>query len=90
MVPPPGAVLHGDTVEWIMECPGGGEPSSALPYFTPVEFTSALACAWDNGGFTGLTAPQNGDILNIENPSNNRTLTQTTPGQNTVTIVFIG
>ena len=44
-----------------MESPDGGEPVSALPKFTPVNFTSAIACG--PGGFSN---PLNGDTVNVE------------------------
>jgi hypothetical protein len=41
---PPGATFDGNTAEWIMEAPDGGEPVSSLPAFTPVTFTDAICC----------------------------------------------
>lgn len=37
--PPTGAAFNGSSMEWIREAPGGGEPISSLPKFTPVNFT---------------------------------------------------
>jgi hypothetical protein len=85
LAPPPGASFNGQSCEWIMEAPDGGEPTSSLPKFTPVTFTSALAC-----GPNGATAnPQSGDLLNIEN-AGGKVLTSTTAGLDTCTISFIG
>ncbi len=85
LAPPPGASFNGSSVEWIMEAPDGGEPHSSLPKFTPVTFTSAIACGNNN-----TTAnPQTGDIMNIET-SSGKVLTSTTVGNDTTTISFIG
>jgi len=54
--PPPGATFSGNSVEWIMEAPGGGYPSNyILPQFTPVNFTDCLA-----SGGTQVANPTNG------------------------------
>lgn len=68
LVPPPGATFDGNSAEWIMEAPDGGEPTSSLPRFTPVQFTSAFACGAD-GRTVGN--PQNGDTWTVENFSVN-------------------
>jgi hypothetical protein len=60
LTPPPGATFSGNTAEWIMEAPDGGEPVAALPKFTPVHFTSAIAC---NSVATGN--PSKADIFNV-------------------------
>jgi Peptidase A4 family len=83
--PPTGASFNGSSVEWIMEAPDGGEPTSSLPKFTPVNFTSAIGCSLD-GKTTGN--PQNGDFSNIANAG--KTLTAVTLGSDAVTIKFIG
>ena len=85
LAPPPGANFNGQSCEWIMEAPDGGEPKSSLPRFTPVTFTSALACGPNNA----TTNPQSGDVLNIETPGGT-ILTSTTTGTDTATISFIG
>jgi hypothetical protein len=83
--PPPGASFNGGSCEWIFEAPDGGEPTSSIPKFTPVTFTSALAC-----GANSTTAnPATGDTLNIENAAG-KILTKTTVGTDTCTISFIG
>ncbi len=83
---PPGATATGNTIEWIMEAPDGGEPRSSLPKFTPVTFTSAVA---SGAGGVDVGNPQNGDTVNIE--SNGGTiLTSVAVGNETVTINFIG
>jgi hypothetical protein len=83
LAPPTGASFNGTDAEWIMEAPDGGEPFSALPSFTPVVFTSALAC---NNSVVGN--PQTGDYVNIFN--GNQQLTSVTLGNDSVTIYFIG
>jgi hypothetical protein len=85
LAPPPGANFKGNTCEWIMEAPDDGEPTSALPKFTPVVFTSAIGCG-PNGTSTN---PAIGSITNIRN-AQNVTLTQTTVGSDTATISFTG
>jgi len=82
---PPGANANGSSCEWIMEAPDGGEPTTSLPKFTPVTFTSALACGPNN-----VTAnPQSGDILNLTT-ANGKILTAVTVGADTATINFVG
>ncbi len=84
LAPPPGATFSGSSAEWIMEAPGSGEPTSSLPMFTPVVFTSAVCC-----GLNGtLDNPSDGDIFNIV--GDGTTLTQVTLGLDTVTIDYIG
>jgi Peptidase A4 family len=85
LAPPPGATFAGNTFEWIMEAPDGGEPFTSLPKFTPVVFTSAIACT--ASGTTGN--PQTGDTVNVETPSG-KVLTSVTLGSDTLTIDFIG
>lgn len=85
LAPPPGATFDGNSIEWIMEAPDGGEPITALPKFTPVAFTSAIGC-----GVSGaLGNPQNGDIANIEDASG-KVLTAVEVGNYAATIDFIG
>ena len=85
LAPPPGANFKGNTIEWIMEAPDGGTPTSALPKFTAVKFTSAIGCG-PNGA---VGNPQNGDSTNVEN-SAGKILTSTILGNFAVTIDFIG
>lgn len=85
LAPPPGADFEGNTCEWIMEAPDGGEPTSSLPKFTPVVFTAAIGC----GPNDTSTNPTISSITNIVN-AQNVTLTQTTVGTDTATISFIG
>jgi hypothetical protein len=89
LVPPPGATFSGNSVDWIMEAPDGGEPNAALPKFTPVQFTGSFGCGAD-GRTVGN--PQNGDSWNIVDNSVNPplTLTSVTLGSGSVTIAFIG
>jgi hypothetical protein len=93
LVPPPNANANGSTVEWILECPNGGPPGTQLAQFTPVVFTTALACGIDNAGvLQTLTGPTNADTLNIgTDPNNpdNMNLTNVTLGPSTVTIDFV-
>ena len=86
---PPGATFSGNSVEWIMEAPDGGEPISSLPRFTPVNFTGSFGCGAD--GHT-VGNPQGGDTWNVVNSSVNpaKTLTSVALGSGTVTINFIG
>jgi Peptidase A4 family len=83
--PPPTSQFDGKCVEWIMEAPGGGEPNTSLPKFTPVTFTNAAGCVTGNAAAGN---PQNGQIWNIV--SGSKTLTSTTIGNDTVTITFTG
>ena len=85
LAPPPGANFNGQSCEWIMEAPDGGEPTSSLPKFTPVTFTSAIACG-PNGA---VANPKSGDILNIATTGGKK-LTSTTVGTDTCTISFVG
>ena len=64
--------------------PDGGEPESSLPKFTPVTFTSAMAC---NG--STINNPDTDDTCNVET-SGGKVLTSVTLGSYTVTINFIG
>ena len=86
LLAPPGATASGNTVEWIMEAPDGGEPTSSLPKFTPVVFSSAVA---SKAGEPTAGNPQNGDTVNIENAAG-KILTSVAVGNETVTIDFIG
>lgn len=86
MAPPWGVSFSGNTVEWIMEAPDFGLPNSALPRFSPVDFTQVQA-----GGDIGLISgePQNnGSIFNIV--YNNTTYTSAAVGTDAVTIQYVG
>jgi len=72
LAPPPNADFAGNTVEWIMEDPNGGEDYTSLAKFTPVIFTSAIACT----AAGGTSNPENCDTLNIYT-SGERVLTST-------------
>jgi Peptidase A4 family len=85
LAPPPTASFNGSSVEWIMEAPDGGEPRSSLPKFTPVTFTSAVACGPNNASGN----PQTADSLNIETASN-QVITSVSLAKNTTTITFTG
>lgn len=89
VAPPPGATFDGNSIEWIMEAPSGGEPvvpsMIALPKFSPVAFTSAIGC-----GVSGaLGNPLNGDTANIEDASG-KLLTAVQVGNYRATVDFIG
>jgi hypothetical protein len=86
LIPPPGATLTGCSAAWIMEAPGLGEPTSSLPMFTPVAFTSAVCCG-PNGT---LDNPSDGQIFNIVGGGVGKTLTSVTVGPDSVTIYYIG
>jgi Peptidase A4 family len=87
---PPGATATGNTIEWIMEAPDGGEPKSSLPNFTPVVFTTAVASRGSGAGADyDVGNPQNGDTTNIET-ADGTILTTVTTGNDTLTIDFIG
>ena len=85
LAPPPGANFNGDSMEWIMEAPDGGEPVASLPKFTPVQFTTALGCN-ANGSVVGN--PQTGDYINLV--YNNKTLTAVALANDAVTVTFKG
>jgi Peptidase A4 family len=92
LAPPPGATAAGNTVEWILESATvlnlGFEP--ALPQFTPVVFTSAVAYGPNN---STVGNPQYGNTYNI-NAQDPFTLgdwicTSVTTGNETVSISFL-
>ena len=84
LLPPPGASFAGNCVEWIMEAPDGGIPTSSLPKFTPINFTSAIGCGPNNT----VANPKTGDTVNVVNGA--ATLTAVAVGDHTVTISFTG
>ena len=85
LAPPPGATFAGNTLEWIMEAPGGGEPDFSLPKFTDVNFTRAIGC----GAEDAVANPATGDVVNVET-SSGKQITAVTLGNETVTISFTG
>ena len=87
LAPPTGASFNGSSMESIMEAPDGGYPTSALPKFTPVNFTSAVGCS-PNGQTIGN--PQTGDYCNIVNCPGSTALTAVTLANDAVTVKFIG
>lgn len=85
LAPPPGATFKGNSIEWIMEAPDGGEPITALPKFTPVAFTSAIGC----GAGNALGNPEKGDTANIQDTAG-KVLTSVAVGNYAATVDFIG
>jgi hypothetical protein len=86
LAPPSGATFAGNTVEWIMEDPDGGESDeTALAKFTPVVFTDAIACT----AAGGANNPAGDNTCNIET-TGGKVLTKVTAGADTLTIDFIG
>lgn len=86
LAPPPGATFSGNTVEWIVEDPDEGEFSNtALAKFTPVTFSSAIACTASGG----TNNPQSDNTCNIETLGG-KVLTKVALGSYTVTVDFIG
>lgn len=86
LAPPSGATFSGNTVEWIVEDPDGGEETNtALAKFTPVVFSSAIACTASGG----TNNPQSDDTCNIET-NGGKLLTKVVLGNFTVTVDFIG
>jgi hypothetical protein len=83
LAPPPGANFNGDSMEWIIEAPDGGEPSAPLPDFTPIRFTTALGCN-ANGSVVGN--PEAGEYINIV--YDGKALTSVTLGDDLVTVTF--
>jgi hypothetical protein len=84
LAPPPGATFSGNTVEWIVEDPDGGEDfGTSLAKFTPVSFTSAMACTTAGG----TNNPQSDNTCNIET-TGGTVLTKVTLASDTVTVDF--
>jgi hypothetical protein len=83
LAPPANATFAGNVIEWIVETPDGGEPTTSLPKFTPITFTGAQGCGPNNV----VTDPSKGDIVNIVY---GKVLTNTTVGAATATINFVG
>jgi Peptidase A4 family len=86
LAPPSGATFAGNTAEWIMEDPDGGEDyETALAKFTPVVFTNAIACTAAGGS----NNPASDNTCNVET-TGGKVLTKVTTGTDTLTIDFIG
>jgi Peptidase A4 family len=85
LAPPPGANFKGNTIEWIMESPDGGEPTSALPKFTPVKFTSAIGCGPNNA----VGNPQSADTVNVDT-TGGKIITSVALASFAVTVDFTG
>jgi hypothetical protein len=83
--PPPGVTLSGNCIEWIMEAPDGGYPTSALPAFTPVNFTRASGTSSD-GRTQGN--PQDGGYAYVV--YGGQTLTAVTLASDAVSIQYTG
>ena len=66
LAPPAGATFNGGSAEWIMEAPGTsaglGEPTTSLPRFSPVVFSTA----YSNGLNIPTGDPNNGNTTNIQ------------------------
>ena len=86
LAPPPGATFNGSSVEWIMEAPDGGAPTSSLPAFTPVVFTGCIAC---NSAANTTIAPGACDTMNIT-AANGQVLTNVVDNAASCTISFAG
>jgi hypothetical protein len=79
LAPPPGANFSGASCEWILE-----GTASDLPSFSPINFTTALAC-----GVNGTTAsPGSGDTLNIVAVNSIVPVTATSVAGENLTITF--
>jgi hypothetical protein len=85
LAPPPGANFNGDSMEWIMEAPDGGEPTASLPSFTPVHFNTAMGC---NAIGSVVGNPLSGDYINVV--YNGKTLTSVVLANDAVTVRFAG
>ena len=87
-LPAPANATHsGNTVEWIMEAPSGGEPpngGTSLPGFTPVIFSSCLG----TGPGGTVTNPSLGSRFEIAR--NRKPMTSTALSGTGVTVSYIG
>jgi hypothetical protein len=98
VVPPPGALLDGHSIEWILEAGDDGLPpagSGSIPAFTPLMFTGAFGCSGGSnlfppGGDTIVGDPENGVASYLVNGDTNQTLAKATLGPGSVTISFTG
>jgi hypothetical protein len=84
LAPPPGASFDGDTAEWIMETPDGGEGVASMPSFTPVHFQGAVCC----GQNVPSGDPVNGDTWVIDGFGQQLTAVALATGS--VTVTFSG
>jgi len=94
LVPPSADVkLSGSSIEWIMECAGGGEEANvSLPKFSPVVFNAALGWGYETffrGYLTRYGYPIVGDTLNIADKAG-KILTSASADIEGVEIEFIG
>ncbi len=88
LAPPPGATFNGNSAEWIMEAPDGGETTASLPSFTPVQFSTAICCGTNAAGASVTGDPATADTVNITGFGT--TLTSVTLGPSTATIDYVG
>jgi Peptidase A4 family len=85
VAPPPGVTFSGESAEWIVEAPDGGEPGVALARFTPVNFTAAFG---SNAASTATADPKNGDTQYIVDAFG-RPLTSTTLETDALTVTYL-
>ena len=85
VAPPPGVTFSGESAEWIVEAPDGGEPGIALARFTPVNFTAAFG---SNAASTATADPKNGDTQYIVDAFG-RPLTSTTLETDALTVTYL-
>jgi Peptidase A4 family len=88
LVPPPGAAMSGNSAEWVIEVPTINNQYAHLPAFTPVAFTSSIACGLDASGRGLAGNPQNATETKIFDDKN-RALTSTKLGDLAVTISYV-
>ena len=85
LTPPPTAAFNGSSVQWIMESPGGGWPTTSLPQFTPVTFGFAFATYAECS--VAAFPPADG-ITNISTPAGQ--MTTTSVNGSSLTVIYIG
>jgi Peptidase A4 family len=90
LAPPPGADFNGRSVEWIVECPGGGEGFYSLPAFSPLTFSAAIACNCSPDLSSSIFTDPSAASLNDIETTSDVPLTSTTAGKGTATITFVG
>ena len=86
LAPPPGADFKGNSYEWVLEAPTGGEAVSSLPRFSPVAFTGAVACGPNNAIANPSTASS---LTNIDTLSG-EILTSVIAQEQTLVVLFTG
>jgi hypothetical protein len=88
LAPPDGADFNGRSAEWIMEAPSFGRVPATLPAFTPVTFTTCVACSADE---TTIIHPGDDcDIWNVVKPyPGGAPRTNTTVDDESVTISYV-